>query len=67
MMTQAATSAQPYSNVADCVATIWRSEGPATFYAGLRQRSLYATQLWALQFGANAKLSSELRARKARR
>jgi solute carrier family 25 S-adenosylmethionine transporter 26 len=67
MMTQAASAAVPYAGVADCVATMWRTEGPASFYAGLRQRSAYAGPLWALQFGANARLSQALLARKARR
>lgn len=67
MMTQAATAAAPYKSVSDCVATMWRAEGPASFYAGLKQRSVYMGPLWAIQFGANTKLSAALLARKRRR
>eukprot|EP00325_Prymnesiales_sp_UTEX-LB-985_P010013 CAMPEP_0174704916 /NCGR_PEP_ID=MMETSP1094-20130205/8323_1 /TAXON_ID=156173 /ORGANISM="Chrysochromulina brevifilum, Strain UTEX LB 985" /LENGTH=79 /DNA_ID=CAMNT_0015903017 /DNA_START=1467 /DNA_END=1706 /DNA_ORIENTATION=+ len=66
-MTQAATSAAPYASLADCVGTMWRTEGGATaFYAGLKQRSVYMGPLWAIQFAANARLSSALRTRKAK-
>ena len=67
MMTQAATSAAPYASVADCVSTMWRSEGPTSFYAGLKQRSMYMGPLWAIQFAANARLSRALLARRERR
>jgi solute carrier family 25 S-adenosylmethionine transporter 26 len=60
MMTQAASSAPPYTSVVDCVATMWRAEGPAAFYAGLRQRSAYSGPLWAMQFAVNAQLSRVL-------
>ena len=64
MMTQAATSATPYKSVPDCIATMWRAEGPASFYAGLKQRSVYMGPLWALQFGLNARLTRMLLARR---
>ena len=64
MMTQAATSAAPYKSVTDCVATMWRTEGPAVFYSGLRQRSLYSGPLWAMQFALNEQFASFLLARK---
>ena len=57
MMTQAASTAVPYKGVGDCVLSMWRSEGPASFYRGLRQRSLYSGPLWAIQFGLNARFS----------
>lgn len=66
MMTQAAAlGAAPYAGVADCVATMWRSEGPLAFFAGVCQRAAYMGPLWALQFGANARITRELLKRKA--
>ena len=66
MMTQAASSAPPYSSVADCVATMWRTEGAASFYRGIRQRSLYSAPLWTMQFTLNADLSRRLLSRPGR-
>jgi hypothetical protein len=54
MMTQAAaTGAAPYASVLDCVRTMAATEGLASFYQGLLQRSLYMGPLWAIQFAAN--------------
>lgn len=66
MVTQAASTAVPYRSVADCVTTMWRTEGPGAFYTGLRQRSLYSGPLWAMQFGLNTRISRALRERKQR-
>ena len=68
MMTQAAAAGvAPYADALDCVRTMLAHEGPAAFFAGLPQRSLYMGPLWALQFGLNAKFTRKLLARKARR
>jgi len=66
LMTQAASANQPYSGVADCVATMWRTEGPRGFYRGLGQRAIYSGPLWASQFSLNARLSGALRERRRR-
>mmetsp|Transcript_46802 Transcript_46802/g.151992 ORF Transcript_46802/g.151992 Transcript_46802/m.151992 type:complete len:240 (-) Transcript_46802:400-1119(-) len=67
MMTQAASTAVPYASVRDCVVTMLRTEGPTTFYAGLRQRVAYAAPLWALQFGLNARFTTVLLERRRER
>jgi len=41
MMTQAASAALPYTSSMDCVRTILKMEGVASFYAGFVQRSSY--------------------------
>ena len=46
LMTQAATGATPYSGVLDCVGTMYATEGVASFFSGLGQRSLYMGPLW---------------------
>jgi solute carrier family 25 (mitochondrial S-adenosylmethionine transporter), member 26 len=61
MMTQAASSAAPYTSVKDCVQTMLRTEGASSFFAGLKQRTVYAGPLWAMQFGLNAWFSDRLR------
>lgn len=66
LMTQAASANQPYSGVADCVATMWRTEGPRGFYRGLGQRAIYSGPLWASQFSLNARLGGALRERRRR-
>lgn len=67
LMTQAAASGcEPYAGVADCVATMWRTEGPRAFYRGLGQRAAYTGPLWATQFSLNARLSGALRERRRR-
>ena len=41
MMTQAASSAVPYSGLADCVKCMWDQEGPGVFFKGLKARMAY--------------------------
>ena len=41
MMTQAASTAIPYTSNMDCIQTIFKTEGVAPFYSGFVQRSLY--------------------------
>ena len=65
LMTQAASSLPAYASAKDCVLTMLRTEGPASFYAGLRQRMAYAGPLWAIQFLLNAQLSRALLERQA--
>jgi solute carrier family 25 S-adenosylmethionine transporter 26 len=59
-MTQTASAAAPYTSVSNCVATMWRTEGWASFYRGLPQRSLYMGPLWAIQFAANGWISERM-------
>lgn len=53
MMTQGASAAFPYLSTMDCVQTILKTEGIASFYSGFVQRSLYIGPLWAIQFALN--------------
>lgn len=59
MMTQAASSAAvPYDSALDCMVTILKSEGgPATFYRGFFQRSVYMCGLWGITFAMNERLN----------
>lgn len=41
MMTQAASAAVPYTSNIDCIQTILKTEGIASFYSGFVQRSVY--------------------------
>lgn len=65
LMTQAASSLPAYRGAKDCVVTMLRTEGPASFYAGLRQRMAYAGPLWAMQFLINARISRALLGRQS--
>lgn len=53
MMTQAASSAIPYSSTFDCVRTILKNEGVMSLYSGFPQRTMYMGPLWAIQFALN--------------
>lgn len=55
MMTQAASTAVPYSSAMDCAVTILKVEGWKSFYAGFPQRCSYMGPLWALQFALNGR------------
>jgi solute carrier family 25 S-adenosylmethionine transporter 26 len=57
MMTQAASNAAPYSSALDCVLTVFRTEGPMTFYSGFPQRSVYMCGLWGITFALNGKFN----------
>jgi solute carrier family 25 S-adenosylmethionine transporter 26 len=58
MMTQAASTALPYTSTMDCIQTIWKTEGVKSFYSGISQRSIYMGPLWAIQFALNGKFST---------
>lgn len=66
LMTQAATASAPYNGVVDCVATMWRTEGPRSLFTGLGQRAIYTGPMWATQFSLNARLTGALRERRRR-
>lgn len=53
MITQAASTEVPYKSALDCLVTILKKEGPMTFYAGIKQRSIYMCSLWGLTFALN--------------
>jgi len=59
MMTQAASSAVPYSSALDCVQTVLRIEGVGAFYSGFMQRSVYMCGLWGLTFAINGHLNKK--------
>jgi solute carrier family 25 S-adenosylmethionine transporter 26 len=56
MMTQGASAAIPYLSTMDCIQSILKTEGLASFYSGFVQRSLYMGPLWAIQFGLNGRV-----------
>jgi solute carrier family 25 S-adenosylmethionine transporter 26 len=56
MMTQGASVAIPYLSTMDCVQTILKTEGLASFYSGFVQRSMYMGPLWAIQFALNGRV-----------
>jgi solute carrier family 25 S-adenosylmethionine transporter 26 len=59
MITQAASTAAPYTSAFDCLRTILRSEGGIlTLYSGLKQRSTYMCLLWGMTFALNGKFRS---------
>ena len=60
MMTQAASNQVPYSSALDCFLTILRTEGPAKFYAGFKQRSTYMCLLWGMTFALNGQFQKRL-------
>lgn len=60
MMTQAASTAVPYSSAVNCAFTILKTEGPLAFGAGLKQRSLYICLLWGMTFGLNGSIQKYL-------
>jgi len=64
LMTQAATSAVPYTGVVDCVRTMMATEGPGVFLAGLRPRMAYLGPLWALQFSLNGIVTEAIQKQK---
>ena len=53
MMTQAASTAVPYSSALDCLQTIVKTEGVSTLFSGLKQRSTYMCLLWGMTFALN--------------
>ena len=57
MMTQASSSAIPYTSALDCVQSVLQKEGFGTFYAGFKQRSIYMCGLWGITFAINDKLN----------
>lgn len=61
MMTQAASSAIPYSSAIDCARTILRSEGAMALYSGFPQRTMYMGPLWAIQFALNGYVSKMIK------
>lgn len=61
MMTQAASSAVPYSSTFDCIKTILRTEGIVSLYSGFPQRTMYMGPLWAIQFALNGHVSKLLK------
>jgi len=63
MMTQAASTAIPYSSTIDCVQTILKTEGISPLFSGFLQRSLYMGPLWAIQFAMNGKVTDAIKDR----
>ena len=53
MMTQAASTAVPYTSALDCVVTVLKTEGWTKLYAGFGQRSVYMCGLWGITFAMN--------------
>lgn len=53
MMTQAASTAQPYTSALDCLVTMARQEGPLALYSGFPQRAVYMGGLWGIIFALN--------------
>lgn len=60
MMTQAASNSVPYSSAMDCFKTVLYIEGPATFYAGFKQRSVYMCGLWGITFALNGQFNKAM-------
>ncbi|EED94682.1 predicted protein [Thalassiosira pseudonana CCMP1335] len=50
MMTQAASTATPYTSAVDCALTVVRTEGWRKLYSGFGQRSVYMCGLWGITF-----------------
>ena len=61
MMTQAASTAVPYTSAFDCLTTILRTEGISTLDSGLRQRSTYMCLLWGMTFALNGRCFTHMR------
>ena len=59
MMTQASSTAPPYTSAIDCVQQVIQKEGITTFYAGFKQRSIYMCGLWGITFAINGYLNSK--------
>ena len=51
MMTQAASTAIPYTSALDCASSILKNEGIRKLYSGFGQRSIYMCGLWGITFG----------------
>ncbi|CAB9508871.1 adenosylmethionine carrier 1, chloroplastic/mitochondrial [Seminavis robusta] len=60
MMTQAASTAIPYTSALDCVVTIVKKEGFRKLYAGFGQRSVYMCGLWGITFAMNGYVNQKL-------
>jgi solute carrier family 25 S-adenosylmethionine transporter 26 len=65
MMTQAASTAVPYSSAFDCLQTIVKTEGMLTLFSGLKQRSTYMCLLWGMTFALNGHFTKTHAADKA--
>ena len=63
MMTQAASSAVPYTSALDCASSILKNEGIKKLYSGFGQRSIYMCGLWGITFGFEPLLSAYLNER----
>ena len=66
MMTQAASSAVPYTSALDCLRSIVATEGLGAFCAGLQPRVAYIAPLWAVQFMLNERICRAFGERNAR-
>jgi len=66
MMTQAASTAVPYTSALDCLVSILKTEVVLTLYSGLKQRSTYMCLLWGMTFALNGQLKT-LQTRKQRK
>mmetsp|Transcript_15133 Transcript_15133/g.27022 ORF Transcript_15133/g.27022 Transcript_15133/m.27022 type:complete len:379 (+) Transcript_15133:3-1139(+) len=60
MMTQAASTAMPYTSALDCASSILRTEGWKKLYSGFGQRSIYMCGLWGITFGLEPLMTSYL-------
>ncbi|KAL9191098.1 hypothetical protein ACHAXT_000804 [Thalassiosira profunda] len=60
MMTQAASTAVPYTSALDCASSILRTEGWRKLYSGFKQRSIYMCGLWGITFGLEPLMTSYL-------
>ena len=60
MMTQAASTAVPYSSALDCLVTVVKTEGPLALLSGLKQRSVYMGLLWGMTFALNGAFHEKL-------
>ena len=56
MMTQAASSAAPYTSALQCLSSMITTEGPGILFAGLQPRVAYIAPLWAIQFMLNERI-----------
>jgi len=66
MMTQAASTAIPYSSAFDCALTVLRTEGWHKLYSGIGQRSVYMCGLWGMTFMLEPIMTDYLNSRKLR-
>lgn len=61
MMTQASSTAVPYSSAFDCFLSIVNTEGFSKLYTGFKERGVYQCGLWGITFAMNGVLRKKLK------